>query len=328
MRELKNLCDIPSPAGDESRIFKYIADSFRNKFSIESDNLGNILINPNKNILISAHMDELALIISNITDDGFIHFLRNSGEDRKCLPGHRFIILAGDKVIPAVCMKKAIHVETDEEYNSVDKTENLVLSVGATSKDEVLGMGISIGDLVVYERNYTELGEFQICSQGLDDKAGSWVVIEILKELGNNLVTGALCCQEETGLIGARTLMSHSKFDISIDLDVCHSTEPALGINSNIYGDIKLGKGVVIEISSSCNRELSKKFIEIAKKNNIPYQVKAGIGGGTNTIEFLKGGAKTLLLSIPCQNMHTPVEIIDRRDLISAKNLILAWLIN
>lgn len=322
MQQLKNLCLIPSPSGYEDGIIEYLTG--QTNIVHEVDNIGNLLIGGGKKILISAHIDELGLIVSNITDDGFIHFLRNSGEDRKCLQGHKFEILTKRGPILAVCMKKAIHVETDSEYESVDKVENMVLSVGASNRDEVLGLGINIGDLVVYKRDFLELGEHKICAQGLDDKAGAWVVLEVMKKNPN--ASYAFCCQEETGLVGAETMMSHYKTEVSIDLDVCHSTESSLGINQNLYGPIRLGDGVVIEYGSSCNRKLSDELVEVAKKNGIPYQIKAGRGGGTNTDMFLRGGAKTCLLSIPCQNMHTPVEIIDMRDLISARNLLLAWL--
>ena len=337
MRVLENLCSTPSPAGLESGIIGRISDMIgRDYYNQTVDNLGNLLVTQKegegKKILISAHVDELGLIISSITDDGFLHFLRNSGEDRKCIPGQRFRILTRDgKHIPAVCMKKAIHLESDEEYDSVQKIESLVLSVGAEDKKEVEDLGISVGDLVVYERNFTTLGSQKICSQGLDDKAGVWVVLESLWGYTirkSQEVSFGFCCQEETGLVGADTLMLSYQPDISIDLDVCHSTESSLGIDTGQFCDVKLGKGVVIEFSSCCSRELSNHLVDLAKKKGIPYQIKAGgAGGGTNTKMFQRrGGAKTCLLSIPCQNMHTPIEIVDKRDLKSARDLILAFL--
>jgi endoglucanase len=55
----------------------------------------------------------------------------------------------------------------------------------------------------------------------------------------------------------------------------------------------------------------------VCKKHSIPYQ-EFSVGAGmtnTNKIKLASDDCKTLLLSIPERNMHTPAEVCDLRDI-------------
>ena len=73
----------------------------------------------------------------------------------------------------------------------------------------------------------------------------------------------------------------------------------------------------MIGLSPSLSREISDSLIAAAEKAGIPYQ-KEVMSGLTSTnadrYSVNKCGAKTCTVSIPLRNMHTPVEVIDIRD--------------
>jgi len=67
---------------------------------------------------------------------------------------------------------------------------------------------------------------------------------------------------------------------------------------------------------------------ELAKKSKIKYQEDAGsrASGGTDTtiIQLTKTGVATALVSIPNRYMHTPVEMVDLKDVEGAIKLLTA----
>lgn len=340
---LESLLKTASPSGmEENAASLFVNQCVSQGCTYEfTDKINNSVVskgNGATTVMISGHIDTLGLIITTITDDGFLHFMRNSGEDKKVIPGQRFeIILDSGATIPAVCMKKAIHLETSKERDTVEKVEDMVLSIGAHDKKAAEALGIRTGLLCVYKMG-NEILEFGpekdlICSESLDDKIGVYITAEVMRRLrnipGNIKVLGAATTQEETGLRGAGILANKLNPSVSIDIDVTHSTESSLGINKDkVGGDIKLGSGVVIEFGADKSRRIGKKMIDICKASNIPYQLSAGIACGTNTSNIQERAldCETMLLSIPCQNMHTPVEVVSWVDVEACINLIVKFI--
>ena len=86
-----------------------------------------------------------------------------------------------------------------------------------------------------------------------------------------------------------------------------------------------MGSGTMIGVSPSLCRELSQAFIDTAQQKEIPYQIEV-MNGKTGTdadkISVTRSGVKTVTLSIPLRYMHTPVEVLDLRDIDCTASLI------
>ncbi|MGN0601263.1 MAG: M42 family peptidase, partial [Oscillospiraceae bacterium] len=69
---LKNLCQINGISGDEGRVRDYICKKIENKAEYKIDNLGNVIAfkkgrkHSDKKVMISAHMDEVGMIVTYI----------------------------------------------------------------------------------------------------------------------------------------------------------------------------------------------------------------------------------------------------------------------
>jgi endoglucanase len=66
---------------------------------------------------------------------------------------------------------------------------------------------------------------------------------------------------------------------------------------------------------------------ETARKNRIKYQVEPaprGTGTDANRIQLTRAGVATAIVSIPNRYMHSPCEMVHRRDLDAAVRLIAA----
>ena len=127
--------------------------------------------------------------------------------------------------------------------------------------------------------------------------------------------------QEETGERGAQTGAFSIAPDLAVAVDVSFAkthfeSEEDCGI---------MGKGTMIGVSPSLCRELSQAFIDTAQQKEIPYQIEV-MNGKTGTdadkISVTRSGVKTVTLSIPLRYMHTPVEVLDLRDIDYTASLI------
>ena len=63
------------------------------------------------------------------------------------------------------------------------------------------------------------------------------------------------------------------------------------------------------------------RITTLAKENNIPLQIGV-TGGGTDASPFSARGAIDVGLSWPGRYSHSPVEVMDRRDLESLTRLV------
>ena len=329
---LKELLTAVSPSGYEGSASNVFTDHM-NKVAtfVKRDNAGNTIFrmgNPDANakLMLSAHIDEMALQIQNIDDKGFLHFVADGGVDKKVLPGSHVKIITSSAIIDGVIGKAPIHVEKGDDRNKVLEIKDLKIDIGAESKEEAAAI-VSIGDVALVHANPVDLGINRIAGRGLDDKAGIFVIAEVAKLLANEelkhlCVYFVACTQEETTATGAIVSASGINPDYSIDFDVTFATDDEF-VNSNEWGDIKLGKGGAIAHGVN-NHPYFTRFIKaVCNKNNIPYQEFIAPAHGTDTVHIRQSSSNcvTQLLSIPNRNMHTQAEVCDYRDLESLINM-------
>lgn len=282
-------------------------------------------------IMISGHIDEIGLQVQYIDDKGFIHFIKDGGIDPKVLLGSTVTIMGAHGEVTGVIGKQPIHIEFNSDAkNKATEIKDMKIDVGAETKDDVIGMGISVGDYIIINDIPRELGANRFCGRGLDDKVGAFVAFEVLKELAKVglkrvKVYAVGCTQEEVGGTGAITAARRINPNISIDYDVTFATDDDY-VSPNEWGDIKLGKGGAIAFGTDSNKELSNFMRDVCKDTGIPYQEFSVRSGATNTVHIKKtsNDAATMLLSIPNRNMHTQTEVCDYRDLQSLIDMTVA----
>lgn len=296
----------------------------------EIDALGNAVCLLSKRngpvMMLDAHSDEVGMQITSVDENGFIHIRRDGSIDNTTLLGQRVIISNERGDVEGVIGKKPIHFCGIEQSKQMS-VEDMWIDICAEDKEDALTK-VSIGDHVTISPNY-KLNGNRIISKGLDDKIGVYVIAEVMKRLAKeNIEVDLYACasvQEEVGGRGCRVAAERIKPDYAICVDVGFASDFP-GMDEIKYGKMELGKGVVINYSCDNNPELVKRAKNIAEENNIPHQLYTypSPTGGTDTaaIQLAGKGVKTMLLSIPCRYMHTPVEMCDMRDVENAIRLI------
>lgn len=279
--------------------------------------------------MIEAHIDEIGFQVIYINDKGYIYIRRNGGVDLHCIPGSQVVVqtISGEEIV-GVIGKKPIHLVNNDDRNKCLELDAVWIDTGL-SPDDVKNK-VSIGDVVYWKPNLLYLSDKKISSKSLDNKIGVFIVSQILKRLSETKtsyppVCGVASVQEEVGCRGAVVCGYNINPDIAICIDVDFATDVP-NCPKQKFGDISLGKGVIIHRNLDNNIPLTHTVENIAKKYNIKYQISARpiSTGGTNAnkIQLSRAGVQTLSLGIPCRYMHTPVELCDLDDVEAAIELV------
>ena len=308
--------------------------------STDVDKMGNAYASiarstDSKIYLLEAHMDEIGFQVVYIDDNGYVYIRANGSVDAQCVPGSQVdIITSSGEYINGVIGKTPIHLLNSEERGKCQEIGSLWIDTGLC-KEQVVNK-VSIGNPVTIRPNLLYLSENVISSKSLDNKIGVFIISQVLKRLsGVNEksldVHGVATVQEEVGHRGAYVCESKICPDLTISIDMDFATDVP-NCQKTKYGDIALGRGVVIHRSIDNDIPLTYTLEKLAKELNIKHQVSARSMpvGGTNAfvLQQSQGGNKTISLGIPCRYMHTPVEICDINDVKSAIDLIYKYIIN
>ncbi|MFD2598606.1 M42 family metallopeptidase [Sphingobacterium corticis] len=324
----------PSPTGFEwqgQRLWldylkPYVDDTY-------IDNYGTAvgIINPEApyKVVIEAHADEISWFVNYITSDGLIYLIRNGGSDHQIAPSKRVNIHTDNGIVKAVFGWPAIHTRSGEKEDS-PSLKNIFLDCGCTSKDEVEALGIHVGSVVTYEDEFMVLNDRYYVGRALDNRAGGVMIAEVarlLKENKKTLPFGLYIVnsvQEEIGLRGAEMIADYIKPNVAIVTDVTHDTTTPM-INKITQGELACGKGPVVSYAPAVQINLNRQLIEVAKKNNIPFQRQASsrfTGTDTDAFAYSNGGVPSALISLPLRYMHTTVEMIHKEDVDNVIRLI------
>lgn len=316
---LKNLTDLPAISGDEGLVRELLKQEISKVAEPKIDGFGNIYasIGNGKKVLAVGHMDEIGFMVRQITNDGYLKLSNVGFVFPHGITSQIYSVCTENKIIDGVI---ALNPEQgNPSKDSYPSVESLLLDIGCKSKDEVIKLGVEIGNSVVAKSNFTILNNNEIIAKAWDNRIGCAISVRLLKELNNLNVKfiGGATTQEEVGLRGARALALNVKPDIAFSLD----TSPA----SNEDGS-KIGGGVQIFVMDSYtigNKKLLKFVKNIAAKNNIKYQICHLRRGGTDAAEFqnITGGIPTLAIGVAVKYIHTPTSVINYDDYENAVKL-------
>jgi putative aminopeptidase FrvX len=332
---LINYLNNSSPTGFESSGQKLWLDYVKPYTdSYISDTYGSVaaVINPEADfkVVIEAHADEISWFVNYISEEGYIYVIRNGGSDHQIAPSKRVNIHTEGGIVKGVFGWPAIHVRHGEK--EIKPTlKNIFVDVGASSKEEVLNMGIHVGCVITFEDEAMFLNDEKfLVGRALDNRIGGYMIAEVARRLSENKVKLPFglyivnSVQEEIGLRGAQMIAHKIKPDVALITDVCHDTASPL-YNKIASGDQKAGDGPVLTYGPSVQNNLLKMIIEVAEKQNIPFQRAASsrsTGTDTDAFAYSNEGVASSLVSLPLKYMHTTVEMVRVSDVQSVIDLL------
>jgi putative aminopeptidase FrvX len=252
---LHRLLTAPGPPGHESapaRVWREAAEQFADE--VTTDRLGTTVARVNGSgdaplTAVVGHIDEIALLVSHVSDKGFLHVVQSGGWDAQVLVGQRVQVLTRDGIVPGVVGRKPPHLTDAEERKKAAELKKLHVDIGAKDGDEARSL-VAAGDQVVIAADPLDLPNGRLASRALDNRLGVYVAIEVarrVKEAGGGAgpVAGVAAVQEEIGAHGARVMAYGLEPDLAVIVDVTHATD-APGVDPGEIGDHGLGSGPVI----------------------------------------------------------------------------------
>ena len=323
---LKKLTQTVGVSGDEKNIVTLLTKILEPYGSVTVDCMNNVFctFGEGYHFLLDAHLDEIGLIVTEITKDGFIKFDKCGGIDTRALPAMEVSVWGKDEV-KGVISTLPPHLQNADDEKKAPKITDLSIDTGY-SKSQLEEI-VLLGDRITFKRNFTPLLNGLVSASCLDDRSGVAAILMCIDELKKLpcKITVMFSSQEEVGTRGARIGAYSKNVDEAIVVDVSFAYTP--GCDKADCGDIS--KGAMIAFSPILNNDMSKELVSIAEKNNIPYQMEIMSGRtGTNAdvITISECGIKTALISIPEKYMHQRVEVVDTADVECVSRLICAYI--
>lgn len=322
---LSKICETPGAPGYEALIRNLIIheiESFADK--LEVDNMGNVIALKKgklpKKVMVAAHMDEIAFMVTHIDDQGFLRFTNLGGFDPKTLTAQRVIVHA-EKDLIGVMGSKPIHLMTPEEKEKAPKLSDYFIDLGLPA-DEVKRL-VKVGNVVTRERKLIEMGNCINC-KSLDNRISVYILIEtfkLLKDLPYD-VYAVFTVQEEVGIRGAQaaTLMINPDFGFGLDTTIAYDV-PGSKLHEQVT---RLGEGVGIKIMDAsviCDYRMVDYMKNIATSHQIEWQPEILVAGGTDTSGVQKmtgGGSIAGAISIPTRHIHQVIEMVEKSDVAHA----------
>ena len=320
---IKKMVETPGPSGQEQLIRAAILEEIQGSADeIRTDAMGNLIARkgskqPNGlRIMISAHMDEIGLMVTHVDEYGFVRFISIGGVSPLTCIGGRVIFMNGQRGVIG-CERL--------EPNALPTLEKLFIDVGATSREDC---PVKVGDVCGFERPFLDLGK-HLVAKSMDNRISVVVAIEALRALkaSPHEVYFVFSVQEEVGLRGSATAAYGLDPDVGLAVDVTRTGDTPRTTKM----EVALDKGPAVKVRDSsfiADPRVVDWMATTAKAADIPYQMEVLEAGGTDgrSIQLARAGVPAGCLSIPCRYIHTPSEMVSRMDVENAIRLLVELL--
>jgi putative aminopeptidase FrvX len=336
LEKLSNACGV---TGREEEVRDLMKELLKpNVDEIREDKLGNVIgVKKGKKdaptVMLAAHMDEIGLMVKNITKEGFLQFAKIGGIDDRILIAQKVLVHTDKRSITGIIGSKPPHILKEEEKKKVIEADDLFIDVGAKDKQDAQKMGVRVGDAVSFDIKFTRVGKDTVVGKAFDDRVGCAALIETLRKLSKIdctiYVVGTI--QEEVGLRGATIAAFQLYPDVGIALDVTVAGDVP-GVKE-VEAPAKMRAGPALTVADAgliTHPKVLRLFIDSAEENKIPYQLETGMKGTTDAakIALTKEGVPSGVISIPTRYIHSPASLISLKDVENAVKLAVATIKN
>ena len=321
---IQKLVETPGPSGFEYKIRDVIREVIGDAADdIRVDALGSLIARKGTKsedgmrVMISAHMDEIGLMVTHVDSNGFVRFTSVGGINPLTCYGGRVLFMNGTRGVIGI---------DGLERGKMPKLSDLFIDVGVTNKETC---PVSVGDVCGFERPFLDLGQ-RMVAKSMDDRIAAAIAIEVLKRLETtpHEVHFVFSAQEEVGIRGAATAAFGIDPDVGFALDVTLSGDTP---RRSTKMATALGDGPAIKVRDAsfiADPRLVDWMVKTAEGAGIPYQMEVLEAGGTDgrAIQLTRGGVPAGCISIACRYIHSPSEMVDTDDVENAVRLLVQLL--
>ncbi len=333
--DLAELTALHAPSGAEQPVIERLRGLFTPLVdAVTVDHMGNLTATRDgpqggPHVVVSAHADEIGAMVASIEAEGFLRLLPLGGVQSRLLEGR--VVWVGGRT--GVIGARSGHLTLRSEHGQGTSMADLYVDLGVDSAAEVEALGVRVGDPVVVVSELRTLAGSRVAGKGIDNRASCVILLHLLRRLQSRTLscrlTALVTVQEEVGLRGSQAAFARLKPDLAIVVD----TFPAAGTpdTRHLVYTARIGQGALITPSSSSGdsgflipRAARDAMIAAAQRAGVPYQLAVTSSGVTDAAaaHLAGGGIATLEVKIPRRYSHSPVEMLDLRDLAAVLDLV------
>lgn len=331
LKHLRELTELSGISGREETVRAYIrrvVEESPATTHMTVDPLGNLLVEvtgakrPARRLMLEAHMDEVGLIVTGITEEGYLRFATVGGIDDKVLAGQCVLVNGLTGVIGC----RAMHLCSKEERAKVPEASAMVIDIGAADRAEAEAH-VAPGDAVVFDTAFTAMGDGRFHAKALDDRVGCALLLSLLEQPLPYDLTLVFAVQEEVGLRGATTAAYTVQPDVSVTVEA--TTASDIGGTPAGREVCFVGRGAVLSFMDGrtlYDKALYDEIMALAAAQHIPVQPKTAVAGGNDAgaIQGAGRGTRVAAISLPCRYIHSPVCVLAEEDVEAARRLVTA----
>jgi putative aminopeptidase FrvX len=335
-QRLEHLLSVSAPSGYEGDAGSVWRDIVQDIAVVQSDAVGNsygIVAHPvpDFTILLTAHVDEIGLIVHYIDEDGYVFFKSIGGWDPATFVGQRVVVHGRQGPVHGVIGRVATHLMDDDEQKQPIKVEDLWIDLGTENVNQTNAL-VRIGDFGVLDVDLITLTDDVVVSRGIDNRVGAFIVAEVLRRVaeppGRGCVIGAATTREEIGpLTGAFTAAnSILRPDFAVVIDMTHAVDtPSVRVER--WGERHMRSGPVLCRGGYMSEKVFEVLEQKANENHIPFTIEATPERSYTDADCVfaaNGGIPLNLVGCPIRYMHTPNEMISLSDIENTIRLLTA----
>lgn len=328
---LNQLTEKNGASGNEKGVRDYILSVLPKECECTTDNIGNLTVKrkgrktPKNKVMLCAHMDEVALIVTDYTPEGQLRFAPVGGINPSAVFGRRVTLgrNSSGEEITGVIAAKPVHMVKGDERDKQPQFDGLYIDIGAKDKADA-EKTVERGRICYFENSFFLFGDKQLHAKALDDRIGCMIMIEMLKTEPEYDLICVFTVQEEIGTRGAGCAAYTVNPDYAIVLEstTACDTEGVDGADKVCC----LGNGAVVSFmdrSTVYDRELYELAFETADKIGVKCQTKTKVAGGNDSgaIHKAAGGIRTTAISVPTRYLHTPSCVVNLGDITATEKL-------
>ena len=270
-------------------------------------------------VMLAAHMDEIALMVTDILKDGVLRMGQVGGVDPRILPAAMVTVHAtgegATQPLTGVVGAKAPHLLTEAEQKQNYTRDNLYIDLGLPAQR--VRQLVRVGDLVTLRGETVGLLNDRAAGKTMDDRACVGVMLEAAERLRkmNHAAEIVFACttQEEVGSRGARVAAYTVNPDLAIVMDVNHAPIPQSKPDTTIPLDAPAAA-----YGPYLQHKLVARLKAVAAQNGIKLNMEPcerSTGTDTDAVQIAREGVPCVLMDLPVKYMHTTVELLDMNAL-------------
>ncbi len=162
IKTLEILTQLDGVPGNEKQVAQYLAKATAPLVDeVLYDNLGSVVGrkgNQGPKILIGGHLDEVGLMVTQITKEGYVKFQTLGGWYSQVMLAQEWKIHTPKGIVYGVTGAKPPHMIPLEQRSKAAEIDNMFIDLGVSSEKEARNLGVELGQMITPSAPFRVMG--------------------------------------------------------------------------------------------------------------------------------------------------------------------------